>query len=164
MLTLDWARGLQHYQLIALLGWPLLLGDRGNSTSSKLWDLEVLSLQESLRSSTHKGLGDVVAKSYTLQAIPYRRTYKNQNFFFWFTSDAVLQETHLSIPRLIREFLRGGLQAKVVLETDYLLRFFWSHARNLKRIAKQTPFWLIIRSKSLRNPHKQVDHKKRDTE
>ncbi len=41
----------------------------------------------------------------------------------------VLQETHLSISRLLREFLRGGLRAKVVPETDYLLYFFRSPAR-----------------------------------
>jgi hypothetical protein len=54
MLLLGWAKGLRHYRLIALLRWPLL--PRGNSASPKFQGLEVLSLQDSLRSSTHKGV------------------------------------------------------------------------------------------------------------
>ncbi len=53
VLPLGWAKGLRHYQLIALLGWPLLL--RRNSTSPKFQGLEVLSLRDSLQSSTYKG-------------------------------------------------------------------------------------------------------------
>jgi hypothetical protein len=40
-----------------------------------------------------------------------------------------LEETRLVISRLLREFLQGDLQVKVVPETDYLLRFWRSHAR-----------------------------------
>ncbi len=53
VLLLGWAKGLRHYQLIALLGWPLL--PRGNSTSSKFQGLEVLSPRDSLWSSAHEG-------------------------------------------------------------------------------------------------------------
>ncbi len=49
-------------------------------------------------------------------------------FLFWFTSDTVLQETCLSISRLLREVLQGGLQAKMVPEIDYLLHFWRSPA------------------------------------
>ncbi len=98
------------------------------------------SLQESLRSSTHEGLGDIIAKSYVLRAITFRRPCKSQNFLFWFTADRVSQETRLCILILLHEFLRGCLGAKVVMETDYLSRFFRSTARNLKHLAKQTLF------------------------
>jgi hypothetical protein len=54
VLLLDWAKGLQRYRSIALLGWPLL--PRGNSTSPKFRGLEMLSLRDSLRSSTHEGV------------------------------------------------------------------------------------------------------------
>ncbi len=49
MLLLGWAKGLRHYRSIAQLWWPLL--PRGD-----FWGLGVLSLQDSLRSSTHEGV------------------------------------------------------------------------------------------------------------
>ncbi len=54
MLLLGWAKGLRHYQLIALLGWPL--PPRGNSASPVFQGLAVLSLWDSLRSSTHESI------------------------------------------------------------------------------------------------------------
>ncbi len=59
VLLLGWAKGLQHYQLIALLGWPLLT--RGNS-AAKFQGLAVLSLQDSPLATPMKVLGDVTAK------------------------------------------------------------------------------------------------------
>jgi hypothetical protein len=54
VLLLGWTKGLWHYQSTALLGWPLL--PRGNSASPKFQGLEVLSLWDSLQSSTHEGV------------------------------------------------------------------------------------------------------------
>ncbi len=64
--------------------------------------------------------------------MPYKRfptdAPPRARIFFLFTSDAVLQETHLSISRLLRGFLQGDLRVKVVPEMDYLWRFWRSHA------------------------------------
>ncbi len=125
MLSLGWARGLRHYQLIALLG--VTHDSRGNS-ASKFQGLEVLSSKTPYKQHPQRNTRWRCCELYALRAIPYRRTYESQNFFFWFMSDVVLQETHLITSRLLREFLRGDLQAKVVPETNYLSRFWRSHA------------------------------------
>ncbi len=84
------------------------LASRGNSTSSKLQGLEVLSPWDSLRSSTHEGStknkGDVIAKSYALQAITYRHTYKNQNFFFLVHEWRGFARDPSQSSRLLRDF------------------------------------------------------------
>ncbi len=81
VLLLDWAKGLWYYQSIALLGWPL--PPTGNSTSPKLRGLEVMSLRDSPRSSTHEGVPRWRHhKFYALHATSYRCTYKSQKFFF----------------------------------------------------------------------------------
>ncbi len=126
VLSLGWTKGLWHYRSIALLG--VTHASRGNS-ASKFQGLEVLSSNTPYEQHPQRRTkGDVIAKSYALRAIPYRRTYKSQKFFIWFTSDTVLQETRLSISRLLREVLRGDIRAKVVPETDYLTHFWRSHA------------------------------------
>ncbi len=126
MLSLGWARGLRNYQLIALLGWPLL--PRGNS-ASKLRDLEVLSLQDSLQATPTKEYHRWRhCKFYTLWAISYRHTYKSQKFFFWFTSDVFCKRPVSAYQDSYVKFLQGDLQAKVVTEMDYLSRFWRSHA------------------------------------
>ncbi len=53
-----------------------------NSASVEIQGKEVLSLQDTLRHSTHLTLGEVIAKSYALRATSYRCTYKSQNSFF----------------------------------------------------------------------------------
>ncbi len=47
-----------------------------------------------------------------------------------------------------------------------LLITFLEEPRNeyLKRLCKQTPLWLVVMRKSLRNPEEQANHKKRDIE
>ncbi len=85
MLSLGWAKWPTALPIDRRIG--VTLASRGNSTSSKIRGLEVLSLQDSLRCSTHEGStknkGEVIAKPNTLQAITYGHTYKNQNFFFF---------------------------------------------------------------------------------
>jgi hypothetical protein len=98
----------------------------------------VLSLQDSLWSSTHKGLGDVIAKSYALSATSYRCTNKSQ-IFFWFTSDAFWK-------RHISSFQDSYVN---VYEEIYEQRWYWnrlpvafleeSHEEFFKRLCKQTP-------------------------
>ncbi len=141
------------------------LASWGNSTSPKFRGLEVLSPQDSLRSSTHKGFTRVThttlrnsasvelqgkksclyktpyvpapirvprwchCEFYALHVTSYRHTYKSQKFSFLVHEWCVLEETHLIISRLLCKFLRGDLQAKVVPETDYLLRFWRSPTR-----------------------------------
>ncbi len=39
-----------------------------------------------------------------------------------------------------------------------------SRKEYLKRLCKQTPLWLVVMSRSLRNPEEQDDHKRRDIE
>ncbi len=61
MLSLGWIKGLRHYRLIALLGWPL--PPRGNS-GQKFHGLEVLSFQDSLQATPTKVFfsGDITTK------------------------------------------------------------------------------------------------------
>jgi hypothetical protein len=89
---------------------------------------------------------------------------REPEFLFLFTSDAVLQEIHLSISRLLRECLQGGLHAKVVPETDFLSRFFWSHARVPQASCQADSVLTRRQVKKPQNPQEQVDCKKRDAE
>jgi hypothetical protein len=67
---------------------------------------EVLSLQDALRCSTHTStIGDVTANSMSYMPFPIDAPTRARISFVWFTRDAVLQETRLSILRLLREFL-----------------------------------------------------------
>jgi hypothetical protein len=125
VLSLGWARGLRHYQSIALLG--VTHASRGNS-ASKFQGLEVLSFKTPYKQHPRRStIGDVIAKSMPSARFPTAAPTRARISFSWFTSDVVLQETRLITSRLLREFLRGDLQAKVVPETDYLLHFWRSH-------------------------------------
>ncbi len=102
-------------------------------------------------------------KFYALQAISYRRTYESQIFFLvheW----RGFAETCLSISRLIGECLRGGLQAKVVPEMDYLLCYFRSPARVPQASPQADSALTCCQRRSLRIPEEQDDCKKRDFE
>ncbi len=80
MLSLGWTRGLRHYRLIALLGWPLL--PRGNS-ASKFQGLEVLSFQDSLRATpTKEYQGDVITNSTPYARLPTDAPTRARNSFF----------------------------------------------------------------------------------
>jgi hypothetical protein len=119
------------------------LASRGNSTSPKFRGLEVLSPQDSLRSSTHKGSRRVTHTTlrnsasmelqgkkcclyktpyvaapirvprwrhhefYSLRVTSYRCTYKSQNPFFWFTSDAFRKRLVLSYQDSYVNFYKG---------------------------------------------------------
>ncbi len=98
---------------------------------------------------------------------PYKRLptdapTKTRISSFWFTSDTVSQETRLS-----------QQDSYVNFYVDvYVQRWYWKQTtycvsgevtqEYLKRLTKQTLFWLVIRNRSHRNPQQQVDHKIRD--
>ncbi len=163
VLSLGWMKGLQHYRLIALLGWPLL--PRGNSTSPRFRGLEVLSLQDSPRSSTHEGVPRWRhRKFYDLRATSYRCTYKSKKFFFWFTSDAFwkrpissYQDSYVNFYEEIYERRWYRKRTTYPVSGGVMQEY-------LKRLYKQTALWLIIRSRSLRIPEEQDERKKRDVE
>ncbi len=97
-----------------------------NSASMEFQGKEVLSLRDALRCSTK---GDVIATS-----MPYARlltdtpTRARISFFgSWVTQ--FFKRPVLSYQDSYVNFLQGGLQAKVVPETDYLLRFWRSPTR-----------------------------------
>ncbi len=83
---------------------------------------------------------------------------------FWFTSDVVLKETRLS---QWDSYVSFYMDMDVYVQRWYRKRttycvsggVTWEY---LKRLTKQTPFWLIVRNRSLRNPQEQVDRKIRD--
>ncbi len=106
-------------------------------------------------------LGDAIAKFYAQCATSYRRTYKSQIFFFWFTSDKFLKRPVLSYRDSYEKFLQGDLQAKVVPErTTYCVT--WGVPRRVpssvstSRLRSDSLSW----EKSLRNPEEQEDRKK----
>jgi hypothetical protein len=159
-----------------LVKWPtalsinsrtgVTLASRGNSTSLKLRGLEVLSLQDSLRCSTHKGstktIGDVIANSTTYEQFPTDAPTRTRISFFGSRvmrfcerSVSVYQDSYVNFyvevyeRRLYRERTTYRVLGGVTQEY-------------LKHLTKQTPFWLVVRNRSLRNPQEQVDCKKRD--
>ncbi len=106
-------------------------------------------------------LGDVIAKFYALRMTSYRRTYKNQNLF-WFTSDAFLKRPILSFRDSYAEFLPGGLQAKVVPKKP-TYHVTWGVPQRVpssvsaSRLCSDASSW----EKRLRNPEDQDNCKKR---
>ncbi len=198
MLPLGWAKWLTALSIDSSTG--VTLASWGNSTSSKFRGLEVLSLWDSLQSSTHGGTTRVTHATlrnsasvelqgkkcclyktpyvaapiqvprcchrefYALHATSYRRTYKSQNFFFLFTSDVFCKRPISSYWDSYVNFYKEV----------YKQRWYWKRTtyrvsggvpqEYLKRLFKQTPLWLIVRSRSLRIPEEQDDRKKRDVE
>ncbi len=126
MLSLGWARGLRHYQSIALLG--VTHASRGNSASKIPRPRSSVSKTPYKQHPRRRIIGDINANSMPYERFPTDAPTRARISFFWFTSDAVLQETHLSISRLLREILRGDLWVKVVPEMDYFTCFWRSHA------------------------------------
>ncbi len=59
-----------------------------NFASVKLQEKKCCLYETPYTAAPIRVLGDVIAKSYALRTTSYRRTYKSQNSFFWFTSDA----------------------------------------------------------------------------
>ncbi len=125
----------------------------------------MLCLRDSPWSSTHEGVPRWRhCKFYALRTTSYRRTYKSQKFFFWFMSDAFWKRPILSYQDSYVNFY------KEIYEQRWYRK--WTTYRvsggitqeYLKRLYKQTPLWLVIRSRSLRIPEEQDDRKKRDFE
>ncbi len=103
-------------------------------------------------------------KFYALRATSYRRTYKSQNSFFGSRVMRFVRDPscHIETPTWIfmrRSTSKGGTR-------NGLLIAFLEESRKeyLKRLCKQTPLWLVVMSRSLRNPEEQDDRKKRDVE
>jgi hypothetical protein len=103
-------------------------------------------------------------KFYALRTTSYRRTYKSQKFFFWFTSDVFRKRPVLSYRDSYVNFYRETYERRWYRKwTTYRISGGVSQ-EYLKRLYKQTPLWLVVRSRSLRIPEEQDDRKKRDVE
>ncbi len=164
VLPLGWAKWPTALSINSLPGWPLL--PRENSASPKLQDLEVLSLRDSLRCSTHKDststIGDVIANSTTYKQFPTDSSTRARIPFvgsrvtrFCNRPISAYQDSYL---KFYEEFYEQRWYQKW---TAY--HVFWGVLQKyLKRLVKQTLFWLIVRSRSLWDPKEQVDRKKRD--
>ncbi len=136
VLPLGWARGLQHYWLIALLGWPLL--PRRNS-ASKFQGLEVLFFQDSIRATATKEYKVSHRELYALCATSYRRTYKTQKFFFWFMSDAFWKRPVSSYQDSYMNFYEEIYKQRWYRKwTTYRVSGGVTH-EYLKRLYRQTP-------------------------
>ncbi len=89
---------------------------------------EVLSLRDALCCSTHTST-KVTSLRILRPMHNFLQTHLQEpEILFLVYEWRVSEETHLIISRLLREFLRGDLQAKVVPEMDYLSSFWRSHA------------------------------------
>ncbi len=103
-------------------------------------------------------------KFYTLCATSYIHTYESQSFFFWFTSDAFCKRPTLSFQDSYMDFYKEVYKQGWYRKQLPIMLLEESHKENTKRLCKQTPLWLIVRSRSLKNPQVQDDRKKRDIE
>ncbi len=109
-------------------------------------------------------LGDVIAKSYALRATSYRCTYKSQNFFFGSRVTYFVRDPSCHIETPMWNFYKEIYEQRCY-QNGLLIAFIEeSRKEYLKHLCKQTPLWLIIMRKSLRNPEEQADRKKRDIE
>ncbi len=103
-------------------------------------------------------------KFYALRATFYRRTYKSQKFFFLFTSDTFRKRPVLSYQDSYMNFYKEIYEQRWYRKRTTYRISGGVPQEYLKRLYKQTPLWLVVRSRSLRIPEKQDDHKKRDIE
>ncbi len=120
----------------------------------------MLSLQDSPRSSTHEGVPRWRHhKFYALRATSYRCTYKSRKFFFWFTSDAFRKRPILSYQdSYVNSYEEIYERRWYQKRTTYCI--YWGVTQEyLKRLYRQTPLWLIVRSRSLKIPEEQEDYK-----
>ncbi len=90
--------------------------------------------------------------------------YKSQKFFFWFTSDAFHKRPVSSYQDSYVKFYKEIYKQKWYWKQTTLRVSGGVTHEYLKCLYRQTPLWLIVRSRSLRIPEEQVDHKKRDVE
>jgi hypothetical protein len=99
---------------------------------------------------------------YALRATSYRRTYKSQNSFFGSQVTHLVRDPshHIETPTWIsirRSTSKGGTGNRLLITLPEE-----SREEYLKRLCKQTLLWLIVMSRSLRNPEEQDVRKKRD--
>ncbi len=178
MLLLGWAKGLRHYQSIALL--RVTLASQGKLCISNFQGLAALSLWNFLQSSTQEDAsrrnsasveiqGQEVLSLWDAQCCSIRVSIRwrhleilrpTRNFlkmhlqepeFFWFTSDVFLKRPVTSYQDSYVKFLPGGLQVKVVLErTTYHVT--WGVPQRVPSICKQTLLWCIVMSETPQEP------------
>jgi hypothetical protein len=108
--------------------------------------------------------GDVIANSTPYAQLPTYTPMRVRVSFFGSQVTHFVRDPpcHFKTPTWMstrRSTSKGGTGNKlpiVLLEE--------SHKEYTKRLCKQTPLWLIVRSRGLRNPQVQDDRKKRDIE
>ncbi len=133
-----------------------------NSASVEIQGKEVLSLRNTLRCSTHPSIRWRHRK--VLRATSYRRTYKSQNSFFGSQVMRFVRDLSRHIETPTWNFYKEIYKQRWY-QNGLLIAFLEeSREEYLKCLCKQTPLWLVIMSKSLRNPEEQADRKKKDVE
>jgi hypothetical protein len=134
------------------------------NSASKFQGLEVLSSKTPYEQHPWRSTRWHHRESYALRATSYRCTYKSQEFFFWFMSDAFCKRPISSYQDSYVNFYKEIYKQRWYRKrTTYCISGGVTH-EYLKRLYRQTPIWLIDRSRSLRNPEEQDDRKKRDLE
>ncbi len=97
-------------------------------------------------------LGDVIAKSYALCATSYRRTYKSKNSFFGSRVTCFVWDPSRHIKTPMWNFYEEIYERRWY-QNGLLIAFLEeSREEYLKCLCKQTPLWLVVMRKSLRNP------------
>ncbi len=108
--------------------------------------------------------GDVIPNSTPYPQLPTDSPTRDRISFFLFTSDVFWKRPVLSYQDSYVNFYEEVYEQKWYQKrTTY--RVSWGVTQEyLKRLYKQTPLWLVIKSRSLRIPEEQDDRKKRDVE
>ncbi len=110
-------------------------------------------------------LGDVIANSTPYVRLPTDASTRARISFSWFTSDAFCTRHILSYQDSYVKFYEEIYKQRWCQKpTTY--RVSWGVPRRVlfKCCCKQTPLWLVVRSRSLRNLEEQDDRKKRGIE
>ncbi len=120
---------------------------------------EVLSLRDALCCSTHPSIRWRHCKILRPTRDFLQMHLQEQDFFG--SQVTHFKETRLVILRLLREISTRKSTSKSGTGKDFLSRHLRSLAKStFKRLCKQTPLWLVITRKSLRNPEEWKEYKK----
>ncbi len=164
-LRLDWVRGLRHYQLIAYWGDSCFQGKLCISKTPRSRSAVSARLtMEQHPQRFNKYLGDIIANSMPYARFPTGPPMRARISFFG-----------LRVMRFCKRPVSANQDSYITFyEEVYEQRWYRKRTtyhvsegvpqEYLKRLHKQTPLWLIARSRSLRNPQEQDDRKKRDVE
>ncbi len=137
---------------------------RRNSASVEIQGQEVLSLQDTLRCSTHLSIRWRHCKILR-PTRDFLQMHLQEPECFLVHKWCFSEDTHLVISRLLRDISTRRFTSKSSTGKDYLLRYLRSPAKStFKRLCKQTPLWLIIMKKEPQEPQRIRRPQERDVE